>query len=454
MTHTLIQNIRSIVAMTIPVMTFQAVEFSNFFIDSVMVGRYDALLLGPVSLAGAFYALSVVFFVGILVMTGALIGQAVGAKNPQMLVRVVQSGLVLGVIFTAILVAWLLNLKHILALWFAPDLVEHIGAYLDGRVWGVVSVMVIPLRTFLVNQKLFKQVLIINFCALPINIFLNYTLIYGHFGMSELGVYGGGLATGITLAISSVLLVIFATLQARKKSLPIWKNFPSFDVYYKTRIVKLGVGLGLFITAELLLFTIINAYAGMLEPIKIAAWGVIFQLWNIGFAFTIGVGEACGIYLAELAGKRDRGAYMQGFWIFMGIITVVCVWGASAMLAFPYTFINILLDTAGEHYIHISSLAYGIFPWFMVAFFVESYLQIICRSLSAMNDTSFTPYVMWGAYGGLASVLGYVWMFVYGGELYALIGTIIVAVFVAKILCAMRLYWMTRPERIFYKVKT
>ena len=46
-----------------------------------MLGRYNALFLGPVNIGGTFYALSVVFFVGILIITGALIGQASGAKK-------------------------------------------------------------------------------------------------------------------------------------------------------------------------------------------------------------------------------------------------------------------------------------------------------------------------------------------------------------------------------------
>ena len=97
-----LSTIYRIVAMTVPVMMFQIIEFSNNFIDAIMMGRYNALLLGPVSLAGTFYALSVVFFVGILIITGSLIGQASGAKNYPMMVRVVQAGAMLAILFVII----------------------------------------------------------------------------------------------------------------------------------------------------------------------------------------------------------------------------------------------------------------------------------------------------------------------------------------------------------------
>ena len=450
-----LSTIYRIVAMTVPVMMFQIIEFSNNFIDAIMMGRYDALLLGPVSLAGTFYALSVVFFVGILIITGSLIGQASGAKNYPMMVRVVQAGAMLAILFVIILLIWFINIEQVLSLlWFGDTLTEQMAAYLDGRMYALFAIMAIPFRMFLVNQKLFKQILFVNLVSLPINIVLNYTLIFGNFGVPEMGIYGAGLATGLSMCIAMVMVIICATLRGRKQNIPLWRGFPNIDMQYKKRIVKLGVGIGFLITAELILFTAINAYAGIFSPIKIAAWGVVFQIWNMLFAIVLGIAEACNIYLAEESGRRDRLAYIQGFWIYIGFMTLMCVVFAIFCVFIPQMFINIILDPSDSNYLQISTLASAIFPIMAIGFIIESYVQIIGRSLMAMSDTNCMPYVMWLSYGIIGPAVGYVWVFHFGGEVMALMITIIISLLLATVLGGWRLYYMTRPSHIFYKVKT
>ena len=452
---TLWKNIQHILIMTVPVMMFQIIEFSNNFIDAIMIGRYDALLLGPVNLAGAFYALSVVFFVGILIMTGSLIGQASGAKNYPMMVRVVQAGSMLSILFSVILFIWFMNIEYALSLlWFDDTLIDHISTYLDGRMYSAFAIMAVPFRMFLVNQKLFRHILFVNILAIPLNVVLNYALIYGNLGMPELGLYGGGLATGISMCSSMVLVILFASLRGRKQNISLWQGFPNIDMYYKKRIVKLGMGIGFLIVSELILFSVMNAYAGGFDPVKLAAWGVVFQVWNVLFASVLGMAEACNIYLAQEAGKRDRTAYLKGFWIYIGLMTVWCSIFAVLLIFYPLAPIGVILDVNDVHYAQISLLAKGIFPILMVGFIIEAYVQIIARSLMAMNDTNCMPYIMWLCYGVIGPAVGYVWVFHYGGEMHALMGSIIISIALTAVLGGWRVHYMTRQERIFQKVQT
>ena len=227
---------------------------------------------------------------------------------------------------------------------------------------------------------------------------------------------------GFPCVTTMVLVVICATLRGRKQNIPLWQGFPKIDLYYKKRIITLGVGIGFFITAELVLFTSMNAYAGGFSPIKMAAWGVVFQVWNVLFASVLGMGEACIIYLAEEAGKRDRITYIKGFWIYMGLISIWCMLFSLLLLVFPDIPTRIILQSDDVHYAQISTLAQSIFPFMVIGFIMEAYVQIINRSLTAINDTNFMPYAMWLCYGLVGTVVGYIWIFIYGGDLHALMG--------------------------------
>lgn len=72
------------------------------------------------------------------------------------------------------------------------------------------------LRAFIDSLGLTRVTMMITLITVPVNIFLNYLLIFGNWGFPEMGGAGSGYATGITYWI--VLLVTIILIQSQKKT--------------------------------------------------------------------------------------------------------------------------------------------------------------------------------------------------------------------------------------------
>ncbi|MFP3359888.1 polysaccharide biosynthesis C-terminal domain-containing protein, partial [Planococcus sp. SIMBA_143] len=86
--------------------------------------------------------------------------------------------------------------------------VHHIAYhYLVGLATGILPLFIFSvLRNFIDAQGFTRISLYVITTSLPLNIFFNYTLIFGNFGFPELGGIGAGYATAITYWLMFLLI--------------------------------------------------------------------------------------------------------------------------------------------------------------------------------------------------------------------------------------------------------
>ena len=95
--------------------------------------------------------------------------------------------------------------------------------YLFGLAWGVMPALwFLAIRGFMSAINRPEPILWITLAAIPANALLVYLLLYGAFGLPQLGLFGAGLATSIVNLGTFLAAVLFA---ARRR--PFRKYFPA-----------------------------------------------------------------------------------------------------------------------------------------------------------------------------------------------------------------------------------
>lgn len=224
-------------AVTIPILLSMLMEHIIGLTDTAFLGRVSEVALGASAL-GSVYCLAF-FVLGFGFSFGAqiLIARRNGEKNFSKIGQIWYASL-----FFLILLA----LGLIVAIrYFSPQMLslmvkssnicDATVQYLDYRAYGLLFAFIMAIfRAFYVGIAQTKILTYSSIVMVLSNIILNYALIFGKFGLPEMGIAGAALASSIAEGIA-MLYYIGYTLKAidLKKY-----GFYSFSAFFKLNILK------------------------------------------------------------------------------------------------------------------------------------------------------------------------------------------------------------------------
>lgn len=287
-----------------PVAMQNLLTSSFILVDTIMVGQLGDLSLSAVGMAGQFgWFLNMITF-GMCSGAAVFISQYWGAKDTAGIRRTYGIAVVSVCLISALFfVIGLLFPEGVVRIFNRePDVVEAGAAYLRIACWsylatGVNMVFCIVLR----STENVKLPMYVSLVTTVLNAFMDYGLIFGAFGMPEMGIRGAALATVISAWAGPVLILAVSAIQRNMLISPIKELFGfnrrSIAQYYEKAtpviINETLWGLGT------LLFSIIFANLGY----QYYAAVTIFRTFdNIAFVFFIGLCNASSIMVGKNVG--------------------------------------------------------------------------------------------------------------------------------------------------------
>ena len=200
-TFTLKEKTKQIFVMLIPILITQLGMFSMVFFNTIMSGKYNSSDLAAVAIGSSIWSPIFMGISGILLAVSPIAAQRFGEKRSSEVASVVRHGLYLSfIIALVVIVLGIFFLNPLLDKMNLPsDVQETAFDYLVGLSFGILPLFIFNvLRSFIYALGKTSVVMYILLLSLPINLFLNYVLIFGHWGFPELGGAGAGYATSIT----------------------------------------------------------------------------------------------------------------------------------------------------------------------------------------------------------------------------------------------------------------
>src|SRR5580698_1507885 len=178
------RELRSLLALAIPVILSELGWMSMSIVDTIMVGRLSAEAIGAVGMGNAIYYAPAIFGIGILLGLDTLVSQAYGRGDFDECHRWLSQGVYVAIAFTPILM---------LLVWFAPLAFPYLGEnpavsqqttdYLRTLNWGTLPLLLYAaFRRYLQGVKRVGPVTFALISANLINWAGNWALIYGHLG--------------------------------------------------------------------------------------------------------------------------------------------------------------------------------------------------------------------------------------------------------------------------------
>ena len=315
---------RTLIAFTLPTLGSNVLQSLNASVNAIWVGHF----LGEAPLTAATNANMVLFLLmaavfGVVMATGIMVGQSVGARDLVQAKRVVGSSAVFIVVLslaTAIIGA--LTAEPILRLMGTPpDALPFAVSYLR-----IVFIATLPMFFYLYVAMTLRGAgdartpFIFMFISVGLDVALNPLLIFGPGPFPALGIRGAAMA--MLISQTSTLLAMIVLLYRRKHFLIIHRNelhFLRLDVGIVKVLVSRGLPMGLQMlivsSSMLTVLGLINSYG----TDTAAAFGAAVQVWTYVQMPVFAVGAAVTAMAAQNigAGRWDR--VTKATWTGVGI---------------------------------------------------------------------------------------------------------------------------------------
>ena len=304
------------------------------FTDRTMLYEHNPAEMAAAMAAGNLFWTLVCFPIGVVGMSSAFVAQYVGADRRGDVGR-----LMFQTIWLSLFAGAALMLVHPLAEWMfqatgqAPQLVPFESIYLRILLWSSGGVILeSALSGFYSGVHRPGIVLWVNLAATIINIALDFVLIFGWWGFPELGIFGAGLATTISIWFKAItyLLLLFvgnrnAEFQLRQGMYVDWKLCWRFLWY--------SIPAGLQYLLESASFLVIVLQIGQVSEGALAATTIAINFNMLAFIPLIGVSIAASVLVGNYLTAHGKALAMRAT---RSAILVSCSYAGSCALIYLF----------------------------------------------------------------------------------------------------------------------
>ncbi len=295
---------RPIWAIAMPIMGGMMSQNILNLVDIGMVGHLGDTALAATGIGSFTNYLAISFIIGLAAGVQALAARRLGEERYDETALPLNGGLLLALAIGAPLCTVLFLVVPSLYphLNQDPAVIEQGVPYLQVRILSMVAVgMNFSFRGYWSAIHLTGVYLRTLLIMHAINIFLNWVLIFGNLGAPEMGVFGAGLATTISLYIGTALYFFFALRHARDKGF--LRGIPSRSTLWQQFKLSLPSSLQqLFFSAGLVTLVWIMSQIGTAE---VAAVNVLMTFHITAALPAFGVALAATTLVGNALGRKD-----------------------------------------------------------------------------------------------------------------------------------------------------
>lgn len=326
---------RRILLLGLPILVGQLGSIVTGFVDNIMVGRYTTEALASASFVNNVFNMALMACMGFTYGITPLVG-ALWARGEQSRIGgLMRNALLLNVLFALLVMAVMTGVYALLPHMNQPaELLPVIRPYFIISIIGVFPVAMfnaLAQWSYGVNNSGMPMWIILATNAL--NVLGNYALIYGHFGLPELGLTGAGISTlaSRVVAAAAILAVFFW----RRTNHPYRQGFFATPLSRPTlrHVFATSFPVSLQLCFETAAFSGAAILCGMLGKIPLAAFQIIVITGTLGFCIYYAIGAAVAVRVAFHKGMDDRAGMRRSAWAGYHILLVIMTM-SSLLFAF------------------------------------------------------------------------------------------------------------------------
>lgn len=317
-----------------PILITQLSLASAVFVDTVMSGRVSSVDLAGVAIGVNIWQPLFNGLNGVIIGITPILAQLHGAGKKSDIPFVVVQGLYFAAALSVIVIAaGGLLLTPLLTLVNFDPLVYRIGHdFLAAIALGIFPLFIASLlRSFLDSLGYTRVTMLIILCALPINILLNYLLIFGNFGFPRLGGAGAGYASAITYWCIALIFIIVVHKAEPFKSYHIFRRFYRISFPAWKEQLNIGLPIGLAIFCEMSIFGVVALLMANFGTMTIAAHQAAINFVSLIYMVPLSIGIALTICVGFEVGAGRHEAARQYSYLGLGMAIAVSLAFAAVL---------------------------------------------------------------------------------------------------------------------------
>jgi multidrug resistance protein, MATE family len=373
------------------------------FVDSVLAGRHSANTLASVAVGSALWSVAIIVLIGILLAVPPTVSQLDGANRRHEIAPVFRQAVWLALGLATLLFLFLSSAGLMLeAMGIAPEVQPGARDFLHGIRWGVPALALYFCMRYLSEGLHWTwPTMILGMGGLVILVPLGYALMFGRYGLPELGAAGLGYATAIMLWTQMLLFLLYLWNSPRFADLGLFTHFEGPDWPRIRELLRLGLPIGVSIFMEGSLFIVTALLIGGMGQVQVAAHQIAINVASITFMSALGLAEATTVRVGHGVGSRDPAGVRRA--VLAGYAIVLCTQSvaAIAILAGSEAIARIYTQDAAVVAMAASLLVYA------AAFQLSDGIQVVSgASLRGLKDTQRPMLLTAFAYWGVGMPLG------------------------------------------------
>ena len=275
--------------------------------DVMMAGMAGTPDQAGVAVGGSFFYPASVFVIGMISALHPVISRHCGANTkdqiPQTHAHAVFACLIIGLVIMTILLILAFGFLEI----DSDKRMEEVARY-----YVVCVAFTVPLIAFYTTARAYceamgitRATLYFGVLAVVLNVPLNYCFIFGKFGLPALGGIGCGVATVISMSISTVVIFTYMLVHPQLKDYSWLKNKQGISLRGIWDYMKLSIPLGISSAVECSCFAMIALMLSPLGPVNVSAHTITMSLTSFVYNIPLSVGIAAAIMIGYAIGKNN-----------------------------------------------------------------------------------------------------------------------------------------------------
>jgi MATE family multidrug resistance protein len=286
------------------------------FADAVMAGSLGATELAAVAVGGSFWFLGFTLCLGILMAISPIVARHFGAGNYDLIGRYTRQGIYLAVLMGVplTLIGQYAAAPLLAKFGIDPEFRGLTVGYVGAIVYGAPGIFIfLALRFTTEGVGRTRPIMYTSVFALSCNVFLNYVLMFGHFGAPALGAVGCGYASAISMWLVALALILHMITSRHYRHFHIFSRMAPLRLSVFKEIIYLGVPIAITITAEAGLFSAVSILMGTRGTNITAAHQIAINFSSTMFMVPLALSGATTVMVGQLIGKgKYREARVSG----------------------------------------------------------------------------------------------------------------------------------------------
>lgn len=297
---------REVIRICLPLVISLSATTVMEFTDRVFLANYSIDAISAALPAGITSYLFLAFFGGVGGYAGVFIAQYTGRGNPLKIGTVLWQG----IYFTLASGLFL----YLLAI-FATESIFLLAGHPEGvrqleEIYfsilckgSILHVAMVTLSTFFTGRGLTRPVMVITFLGVFINIPLDYALIFGRWGLPQLGIEGAAIATVVAWGVNVLFLVGLIFTKKNDQLFGVFSSF-RFDRGIFVRLMRFGIPGSLQFTMDILAFTLFILLVGRIGKAELAATNIVLSINALAFMPSMGVSQGMSVLVGQALGRK------------------------------------------------------------------------------------------------------------------------------------------------------